>query len=1175
MQLIDGRPVYSATDLVGYLSCAQLTNLERAALAGLVAAPQRPDAELDVLHRRGLEHEQRYLEQLRAQGKLVVEIEPDGSVADHGEQLRRAAQATEAAMAQGVDAIYQATFFNGRWRGHADFLLRVDDPDRPSCFGPHHYEVADTKLARHVKASALLQICCYVDQLERVQGVRPERMHVVLGGSTQRTETFRVNDFMAYYRAARDRFEAAVSPGVPPAVFPLPAAPDPVEHCEVCRWSEICEAQRRREDHLSLVAGISGHQRRALVQRGIATLASLGRLPLPLDPPLQGASRPALERLRDQARIQLDGRESDKMLFELLLPIEPNRGLASVPAPSPGDLFLDLEGDPYAFEDGLDYLFGVLEPSRTNDDAQPAFHAFWSMDAGGEFSMEAEKKAFESAVDLIIERLAADPGLHVYHYASYEPTALKRLMGRYGTREEEVDRLLRGGVLVDLYRAVRQGVRASVESYSIKRLEPLYGFERSISLRDATSSIVEFEAWLELGAGERPGAQNLERILLYNRDDVLSAWRLRDWLEGRRAALVEQGIDVPRPQPREGVPSERLSDRLQRVAAVASRLTKDVPADPDERTSEQQACWLLAQLLSWHRREEKSTWWLYYHLMNELTDDERIEANEPLGGLEFTGVVGESRQSRTYRYRFPTQEHDVDVGTAVFDPATGRSAGTVVELDDSERTVDLRRGKRGGEVPHPTSLVPLDHVDTAVLQNSLLELGEWVVENGIDADGARRAARDLLLRAWPRLGAGAPPPLPDAPLRASGEDALDAARRLALALDQSVLPIQGPPGSGKTYAGARMICALLAAGRKVGITATSHKVIANLLWEVCRAAGEETGVQVRAIQKAEVHEVCAQPQVTRAATNKAVRDALVSGEANLAAGTAWLWARPEMAETVDVLFVDEAGQLSLANALTVAAAARSIVLLGDPQQLDQPLQGVHPPGADTSALGHVLGANQTMPPDQGLFLETTWRLHPDLCGFTSEAFYESRLNPQAQLALQRVWAPKVPLADGTGPRIDLVSHVGNDTESIEEAEQVARLVRELVEEQASWVDRFGREQPIHWEDVVVVAPYNAQVGAIQRLLPAAARVGTVDKFQGQEAPISIYSMATSSAEDAPRGMGFLYNRHRLNVATSRARCVAVVVCSPDLLRARARTPEQMRQANALCQFVEAVEPVAE
>lgn len=444
MQLIDGRPVYSATDLVGYLSCAQLTNLERAALAGLVAAPQRPDAELDVLHRRGLEHEQRYLEQLRAQGKLVVEIEPDGSVADHGEQLRRAAQATEAAMAQGVDAIYQATFFNGRWRGHADFLLRVDDPDRPSCFGPHHYEVADTKLARHVKASALLQICCYVDQLERVQGVRPERMHVVLGGSTQRTETFRVNDFMAYYRAARDRFEAAVSLGAPPPVFPLPAAPDPVEHCEVCRWSEICDAQRRREDHLSLVAGISGHQRRALVQRGIATLASLGRLPLPLDPPLRGASPPALERLRDQARIQLDGRESGKMLFELLLPIEPNRGLASVPAPSPGDLFLDLEGDPYAFDDGLDYLFGVLEPSRTNDDGQPAFHAFWSMDAGGEFSMEAEKKAFESAVDLIIERLAADPGLHVYHYASYEPTALKRLMGRYGTREEEVDRLLRG-----------------------------------------------------------------------------------------------------------------------------------------------------------------------------------------------------------------------------------------------------------------------------------------------------------------------------------------------------------------------------------------------------------------------------------------------------------------------------------------------------------------------------------------------------------------------------------------------------------------------------------------------------------------------------------------------------------------------------------------------------------
>jgi hypothetical protein len=400
-------------------------------------------------------------------------------------------------------------------------------------------------------------------------------------------------------------------------------------------------------------------------------------------------------------------------------------------------------------------------------------------------------------------------------------------------------------------------------------------------------------------------------------------------------------------------------------------------------------------------------------------------------------------------------------------------------------------------------------------------------------------------------------------LRRPGEQVIDAARRLVLALEESVLPLQGPPGAGKTYTGARMIVALLRAGRKIGITANSHKVIANLLREVCRAAAEH-GVDVRAIQKADAPEVCDHPQVVRAETNDAVVSALANDEANLAAGTAWLWARSEMRQTVDHLFIDEAGQVSLANAVAVAPAANSIVLLGDPQQLNQPLQGVHPPGAGASALGHLLGGEATIPPDRGLFLETTWRLHPDVCRFTSEAFYDGKLASEPHLAAQSVKSPSL---GGAGLSFVPVPHEGNDNSSEEEARFVAQLACDLVDGTATWVDQHGRERKISWEDVLIVAPYNAQVGAIQRLLPQ-ARVGTVDKFQGQEAPISIYSMATSSPEEAPRGMTFLYSRHRLNVATSRARCIAVLVCSPDLLQVQARTPEQMRLANALCQFVE-------
>jgi predicted RecB family nuclease len=332
VQLIDGQPVYSATDLVGYLECEHLTELERAALAGLVDRPHLVDPELDVLRRRGEQHERRYLAELSSQGRSVVEIALDGSIHDRGEQLRAAAAETERAMAAGADVVYQATFFDGTWRGHADFLLRVDAPDRPSRWGDYHYEVADTKLARHVKASAVLQICTYVDMLAAIQGIEPVVFHVVLGGSAGGLRTLRVADFMAYYRAARARFHEAVGPTAAAAAYPPTRTyPEPVEHCDVCRWRLVCDQRRRDDDHLGFVAGISRRQRRALVERGVGTLEALGELSLPMVPGLEGTSASALGRIQSQARIQLQGRRAGDHRYELLFPApgEPNRPLAT------------------------------------------------------------------------------------------------------------------------------------------------------------------------------------------------------------------------------------------------------------------------------------------------------------------------------------------------------------------------------------------------------------------------------------------------------------------------------------------------------------------------------------------------------------------------------------------------------------------------------------------------------------------------------------------------------------------------------------------------------------------------------------------------------------------------------------------------------------------------------
>jgi uncharacterized protein len=970
---------------------------------------------------------------------------------------------------------------------------------------------------------------------------------------------------MAYYRAAKRRFEEAFE--IPPGV----TYPEPVDHCGVCRWNERCVAQRRADDHLSLVAGISGRQRNALVARGIDTVVKLASAPIPFDPPLDGTGAASIERVREQARIQVEGRAiAPRLLHELLEP-EPERGLGVLPAPDPGDLFLDLEGDPYAADDGIDYLFGLLETDGT-------FIAEWSTDpdGSGDITLAGEKAAFERLMDRITARRALHPGMHVYHYAAYEPTALKRLMGRHATREKEVDELLRGGVLVDLFRAVRQGLRASVESYSIKRIEPLYGFTRDIELKDATSSIVAFEEWLQLAEGDRPTSQLLGEIEAYNRDDVRSTLVLRDWLERLRGqAALQFGADVPRPAPRSPDAPEELTEADERVRDLADRLTEGVPAEG--RTDEEQARWLLAQLLSWHRREAKVAFWEFFDRMGKEGADV-VADRQALGPLEALGRVGEpwrpterSRLRQTWAYRFEPQEYDLGGRQpALYDPALYRDApdakwkewkvaGSLLGVDDARAIVELT-WPPDVEPRHPESLNPLNIFNDKEQRAALFELGTWVADNGIASDEPDwRAARDLLLRRAPRAGQ-----LAHAPVRAREEPTLDAARRIASTLDGSTLAIQGPPGSGKTFTGARMVVTLLAEGKQVGVSATSHKVIGNVLRDIL-AAAVEAGVDARIVQKAGEDGV-ADDRVVAAKENRDVQDGLADGSFNVAAGTAWLWATPKSAGLLDTLFVDEAGQISLANVLAMGRSARNIVLLGDPLQLEQPIQGSHPPGAERSALAHLLGPHETMPEELGLFLPHTWRMHPDVTVFTSEAFYEGRLHSEPTLELQALSGPQ-PLR-GAGARVIASDHAGGENVSPQEARQVADIAGLLIASGASWTDRFGKPHPITWDDVLIVAPYNAQVGAIRRLLPPEARVGTVDKFQGQEAPISIYSMTSSSPEDAPRGMDFLYSRHRLNVATSRARCIAVVVAEPALLRVRARTPEQMRLANALCQFVE-------
>jgi uncharacterized protein len=581
-----------------------------------------------------------------------------------------------------------------------------------------------------------------------------------------------------------------------------------------------------------------------------------------------------------------------------------------------------------------------------------------------------------------------------------------------------------------------------------------------------------------------------------------------------------------------------------------------VPADPGARTPEQQATWVLAQVLQWHRREEKVSWWEFFR-MSGLEEEELLGEKGALAGLEFAADLGTMQKSIAHRYQFPRQDASIRIGDELHMPNEEKSKfGAVVAIDLIAGTVDIKKSKALAAV-HPRALFEHKKFPTKALADALFRIGEWVAEHGIDAPGPYRAGRDLLLQRSPRLAATSPG------LRQDGEATLDAARRLAAELAEGILPIQGPPGTGKTYTGARMIVSLARAGRKVGVTAVSHKVIRNLLDAVVRAAAEEHA-DLGVVQKIGDRPELGDPRV-REVEGKEAEAARTDPGVHVIGSTQWLWAGEDQHECVEVLFVDEAGQMSLANVLAASQGAKNMVLLGDPQQLEQPQQATHPEGTHVSALEHLLAGHATLPADRGLFLDETWRLHPDLCSFTSPVFYEARLQSRAGLDCQAVVGPT--RFAGAGLWFVPVEHEGNQSAAPEEVEAVAALVEELTSAGVTWINETGKSAPMTPNDILIVAPFNAQVTDLQARLPG-ARVGTVDRFQGQEAAIVIYSMTSSTPEDAPRGMEFLYSLTRLNVATSRARCASILVANPRLFEPDCRTPRQMQLANAFCRYLE-------
>lgn len=1134
MQRLEGRFVYSASDLNNYLQCKRLTELETLVARGDLERPERDDAQLELVQRKGEAHEQRYLESLRRAHAAEVECieHPERRIA----ALLEGEARTLASMRAGRRYIYQAVFFDGTFLGYADFLRRVE---APSTLGNWSYEVIDTKLALNAKPYYLVQLCNYSEHLARLQGTMPERGYIVLGDGEEKS--FRLTDYLAYYRHLKTSFltyAEQAERGDAPAEYPYKRS-----HCSVCPWNDVCTEQRKNDDHLSLVAWMRRDQVVKLNECGIATAAALSRS--------SDAQRPermpqeTFDKLRRQARLQVRGREERRHMHEILPP-EPASGFALLPSPAAGDVFFDMEGDPL-YEPGrsLEYLFGLWMPGE-----DPPYRAYWAA------NRDEEKERFEEVVDFLTQRRRQFPAMHVYHYASYETAALKRLKQQHFTREEEVDELLRAQVFVDLYTVVRQAVALSTDSYSLKRVEDFYNLQRSTQTRHGDQSIVMFEEWLDTRKDELRAD-----IEAYNRDDCRSTFLLREWLLERRIEAiaahgqiafraVKQPDEPCHPEFQDGCKDCEAERKKAREERRRSDVEKTLLAD------KRPLAHLLAHVVAYHRREEQPEWWAYYDRVENL--DELLEFDrEALAGLKL--IEGDKPErmnhSYVYTYAFPNQLHKMGRGSAI-DPRTGKSV-TVLEVDDESNRVRVKTTVGLDEAREIKELIPPRPIPSDAQKAALIELAEAFVEG--ELEHRFPATYDLLSNRNPR---------PDGKLQPDVVTA-EAVSAAVARLDRSYLFVQGPPGSGKSTIGSHVICDLLYAGKRIAVMSTGHKAIHNLLWKVeecMRDRGQAfNGLYKHSGEDSEFKSSLETPFIRSVKDNKLFD----SDDYQLAGGTAWLFSRPELERRFDYLFIDEAGQVSLADALAVSMCAKNVVLLGDPSQLSQVSKASHPmEGAAASVLGHLLGDAQTVHENRGIFLDRSHRMQPQICSFVSDMVYGGRLKSSEDTAVHRV------VQDGherAGLEFDPVDHDGNSSSSPEEADwivgEIVRLLR------ATFVDSDQKtlERPLLDPNIIVVTPYNAQRRLIAQKLKAAGvdvEVGTVDKFQGREAVAVFYSMATSSGEDVPRDMTFLFERNRFNVAISRARALSVLVCSPRLLDTACNSAEEMALVNLLCAFAE-------
>lgn len=1136
---------YSPSDLTAFMDSSYASWMNRYAILfpDFKKNKDPEDKLLKKLQEKGNKHEAEVLGKSFTDQSIIdiAKIELNGR-----DKFQAQNEATIQAMHSGVEVIYQAALSCDSFSGYADFLVKVEGA---SALGDFHYEVWDSKLASSVKPYFVVQLCCYAEMLERIQKVLPQNITVVLGTKNILGENdqkqLKTNDYFYYYLALKDKFLRAK------AAFDPEIKPHPFDSKSYGSWSKYAENELAESDHLSLIANITRNQIKKLEHAGIKTCAELiahtGKVSK-LNPQI-------LERLQKQANLQKASAGQRPPKYEIL-PHDPSKkiGFASLPPESKSDVFFDIEGYPL-IEGGLEYLWGN---TYFDESGQRQFKDFWAHNS------EQEKEAFRQFIQWVYKRWQIDPTMHIYHYASYEITACRKLAGRC-SQFDEFDELLRNEVFVDLYKVVKNGMMVGESSYSIKKIEHLYRGDRNTEVGQGSDSIVAYEEWRELwlmekGSDDWQQNETLKNIRDYNIDDCDSTQELAAWL---RARQEEAGISY---REKSIVEPPKLKMELKSRAILRTQLLDKAREEVDNKNIKLSELYLqMSMVLDFHHREEKPMWWRLYDRLG-TTPDELLDDIDCLAYCERTQRAPFKNTSREqklyYEYSFSTAQEWKTGIKKYYIYGEVNTDGQNVSVDVDRETSDLDRGLIViREKNEPADLIHLlinERVPSSIISDAIQRVAAEFSEHGV----TKKAILDFLKKDIPRIKY-----LSKDSAIVTAQDPQQRLQQVINAvenLDNSYLTIQGPPGTGKTYTAKHIISHLLKLNKKIGIASNSHKVINNLLLGVAEYCNDEN-IAADFFCNSETDEARIKALGVQVIENSDI-PLMIENGACVVGTTAWGFSKKELINKFDYLFIDEAGQVAVANLIGMSQSAHNLVLMGDQMQLGQPSQGVHLGESGLSILDYLLGDTPAIDPKMGVFLGTTYRMHSKVNQFISDAVYDGQLisnpdNDKQTLLLNKAASDSFPTSSGHAAGIVFapVEHHGNTISSEEEVQEIKRLVTTLLG--SDYTDKDGVTKKVTLDDMLFVAPYNMQVELLKKTLGAQAKVGSVDKFQGQEAPIVFFSLCTSDAAETPRGIDFLYSKNRINVAISRAQALAIVVGSPDLFCPAINSVEQMKKVN--------------